>query len=184
MECKNDDVHEAKKYTDKKDIKSKIAISPNKKNNLENKLKNNDACEVKYKDEDIGNDIKSPKNNNSNENNNSMEELKMEDSYEIKCKAKGTDLESELKDDLTPKVKFKDKDIEKKIETLQNKSDVKKVLKNKFIRKVGSDDEDVLEDYCSEATYLARQMASAERLCQAESIVIILKEIQFVLKVL
>lgn len=42
----------------------------------------------------------------------------------------------------------------------------------------GSGDESVEEEHCSDATYLARQMASAERLCQSDTIVIILKQIQ------
>lgn len=33
-----------------------------------------------------------------------------------------------------------------------------------------SEDEDIEEEYCSDATYLARQMASAEKLCQSDSI--------------
>lgn len=41
-----------------------------------------------------------------------------------------------------------------------------------------SENESVEEEYCSDATYLARQMASAEKLCQSDLIVIILKEIQ------
>ncbi|KAL6448200.1 hypothetical protein ACFW04_000298 [Cataglyphis niger] len=36
--------------------------------------------------------------------------------------------------------------------------------------KAESEDEDIKEEYCSDATYLARQMASAERLCQSDSI--------------
>lgn len=70
------------------------------------------------------------------------------------------------------------------IKMLQNKNtDAKKMLKNKFTRKAESDDDEsdegVEEEYCSDATYLARQIASAERLCQAESTVITLKEILF-----
>ncbi|KMQ95451.1 hypothetical protein RF55_4329, partial [Lasius niger] len=34
----------------------------------------------------------------------------------------------------------------------------------------GSGDESVEEEQCSDATYLARQMASAERLCQSDTI--------------
>lgn len=45
-------------------------------------------------------------------------------------------------------------------------------------QKAESEDEGIKEEYCSDATYLARQMTSAERLCQSDSIVIILKEIQ------
>lgn len=170
MECKDDDVHEAKQNTDTKNLKSRIMIPQNKNNDLKNK----DACEVQYKDEDIGNDIKLLKDNSKD--NNSIEESKIEDSHEVKCKDKDSDLETELKDDLTPKVKnkVKNKDTGKGIETLQNISDVKKV-ENKFIRQVGSDDEDVIEENCSDATYLARQITSAERLCQAESTVIISK---------
>lgn len=42
-----------------------------------------------------------------------------------------------------------------------------------------SEDECLEEEYYSDATYLARQRASAEKLCQSDLIVIILKEIQY-----
>ena len=40
-------------------------------------------------------------------------------------------------------------------------------------------DDSVEEEYCSDATYLARRMASAEKLRESEIIVIIFREIQY-----
>lgn len=45
-------------------------------------------------------------------------------------------------------------------------------------KEIESENESVEEECCSDATYLARQMASAEKLCQSDLIVIIFKEIQ------
>lgn len=52
------------------------------------------------------------------------------------------------------------------------------IKKDKYTYKEAESEDESLEDeYCSDATYLARKMASAEKLCQSDLIVIILKEI-------
>lgn len=69
------------------------------------------------------------------------------------------------------KVECKDENIRNGIKTSPNKNSNTKNSKNSH--RIKSNDEDIIVDeYCSEATYLARQMASAERLRQAESMVI------------
>lgn len=50
--------------------------------------------------------------------------------------------------------------------------------KDRKERKRMKEDEDIEEKYCSDATYLARQMTLTERLSQSDSMVIILKEFQ------
>ncbi|XP_071628192.1 uncharacterized protein [Temnothorax longispinosus] len=107
-------------------------------------LKDKDTCKVKDKNKVTGNEIKT----SQDEDSDSTEESENEHIHEIKCK---------------------NKDTWNEIETLQNEDDnLKRKLKNKDICKVepSSDDEGVEEEYCSDATYLARQIASAERLSQ------------------
>jgi len=58
------------------------------------------------------------------------------------------------------------------MKTLQEKNhDSKKFWKSKYIHRVKNKSEDI-EEYCSEVTYLARQMALAESPCQTEIFVI------------
>lgn len=183
MEC--DTIRKAKKHTNK-NIKSKIQdtrisrarffkslfLSQDKNSDLKKELKNKDTSECRKKN--IRNMLQ--------EDSDLTEESKNEDTREVKCKneniwnkkKKLQDKDSYLKKELE-----NDTHRDKGIKMLQNENkNAKKALRNKNTCKAGSD-EDVKEEYCSDATYLAQQMTSAERLGQAESKVIILKEIQF-----
>lgn len=172
VKCKNED------------IRSWIKTSQDKDSDSMEELKNKDTYEIKCKDKNIGNGMKTLQ----DEDCDSSEESENEATCEIKSKDEDSQNEIETSEDEDSdlkrkrnKVKFKDKDIWKEIrKMLQEKdSDAKKLLKYKKNDscKVESEDEGIEEEYCSEATYLANKMKSAERLCQKESTVIILKEI-------
>ncbi|XP_071628191.1 uncharacterized protein [Temnothorax longispinosus] len=138
-ESENEDTCSKVKCKDK-DVRNKKTTQ-----DKDSDLKDKDTCKVKDKNKVVtGNEIKTPQDEDSD----STEESENEHIHEIKCK---------------------NKDTWNEIETLQNEDDnLKRKLKNKDICKVepSSDDEGVEEEYCSDATYLARQIASAERLSQ------------------
>lgn len=175
-ESKNEDTHEIKSKDE--NIGNKMKTLQNDDNDMKKALKNKDTYEVKCKKKKIRNEIKA----SQEEDSDSTEKLKNEDTNEVKCKNENI---WNKKKTLQDKDSYLKKELEnnthrdKGIKLLQNENkNAKEVLRNKNTRKAGSN-EDVKEEDCSDATYLAQQMTSAERLGQAESKVIILKEIQF-----
>ncbi|KYN30539.1 hypothetical protein ALC56_15235 [Trachymyrmex septentrionalis] len=129
--------------------KNKNIQNEDEDNNSMEILENKDIHKVKYK----GHNIQNVKKVSEDEDSDSMEKSENEN-VEIKCKVK--DIGSE--------------DIGNRMKTLHEKNhDSKKFWESKYIHRVKnkSGDESV-EEYCSEVTYLARQMASAERPCQTE----------------
>ncbi|XP_024881506.1 uncharacterized protein LOC112460844 isoform X1 [Temnothorax curvispinosus] len=179
MECKDDYDYVPKikkRRTDKKDIKSRIEMSQDENNDLKKELKNKDTYKVEDKNKVIGNEKTS-----QDEDSDSTEESKNKDTCKVKDKNKVTgneiktpqdedsDSTEESENEHIHEIKCKNKDTWNETETLQNEDDnLKRKLKNKDTCKVkpSSDDEGVEEEYCSDATYLARQIASAERLSQ------------------
>lgn len=144
MECKDEDVHDTEKSVDK-DNENMMKMSPYKDSELKKKLKTNDSHEVKCEDDNTENRIKT-----SQDEDNLTNKSENESAYKVERNAEN---------------------IENVIKTSKEKnSDAKKMWKSKYTRKTKYENEDI-EDHCSEATYLARQMASAERLYPAESTV-------------
>ncbi|KAL6264491.1 hypothetical protein P5V15_004599 [Pogonomyrmex californicus] len=143
-ELENEDISKVEHKDE--NIENEIRTEQDEEDNSKKELKNKDICKIKHKDGDIENGI----NREQNEDSNSTEESTNEDTCKIKCK---------------------DKNIDNEIDILQNRSgNIKKALKNKYNHIVDSEDEGVEEENYSEVTYLARQMASTERLCQAEAV--------------
>ncbi|XP_018355305.1 PREDICTED: putative uncharacterized protein DDB_G0289963 [Trachymyrmex septentrionalis] len=156
-----------------KDIGSNIKISQD--NNSMEKFKKKNAYEVKLqklKNTDIRNWIEMSEDNDNNL-------MKKSDNINIK-KRKSKNIEngieipqnedSDLKKELKSEDTIECEDIGNRMKTLHEKNhDSKKFWESKYIHRVKnkSGDESV-EEYCSEVTYLARQMASAERPCQTE----------------
>ncbi|KYM89318.1 hypothetical protein ALC53_02394 [Atta colombica] len=184
--------------SENEDIGKRVKVSQNKNNKKnkytdEASSKNEDTkkeyCieethlvhKVKHKGKDIQNEKKAPK-----KGSNSMKVSENEDTHEVKCKGDNIlnkkniswdeDSDSmEKSENENARIKCENKDIGNedignKMKTLQEKNhDSKKFWKNKYIHRVKNKSEDEgIEEYCSEVTYLARQMALAESPCQTE----------------
>ncbi|XP_018059673.1 PREDICTED: uncharacterized protein MAL13P1.304-like [Atta colombica] len=158
-----------------KDIGSNIEMLQD--NNSMEKSKNKNAYKVKlkrFKNKDIRNRIEMSQNND----NNLMKKSENINVEKVKCKSKnienGIEISQNEDSDLKKELKNEDtieyEDIGNKMKTLQEKNhDSKKFWKNKYIHRVKNKSEDEgIEEYCSEVTYLARQMALAESPCQTE----------------
>ncbi|KYN12474.1 hypothetical protein ALC57_15201 [Trachymyrmex cornetzi] len=132
-----------------KDIQNEKKTSQDEGSNSMEVSENKDIHEVKYK----GDNILSKEKVSWNEDSDSTEKSENE-SAEIKCKDK--DIGNE--------------DIGNRMKALQEKNhDSKKFWESKYIHRVKNKSEDEgIEEYCSDATYLARQMASAESPCRIE----------------
>ncbi|EGI65343.1 hypothetical protein G5I_06203 [Acromyrmex echinatior] len=184
--------------SENEDIEKKIKISQNKnkKNKYtdEASSRNEDveekccveATHLVHKVKHKGKNIQNEKKASQDEGSNSMKVLENKNIHEVKYKGDNIlnkkkvswdeDSDStEKSENENAQIKCKDKDIGNegignRMKTLQEKNhDSKKFCESKYIHRVKnkSGDEDI-EEYCSEVTYLARQMASAERPCQTE----------------
>ncbi|XP_011636924.1 uncharacterized protein LOC105427066 isoform X3 [Pogonomyrmex barbatus] len=133
-----------------KDIVTIIKTTQNDGSNLRKELENEDISKV-HKDENIENEIRTEQ----DEEDNSKKELKNKDICKIKHK------DGDIENGMNRKNEEQNEDSNSTEESMNE--DTCEV-------KFDSEDEGVEEENYSEVTYLARQMASTERLCQAEAV--------------
>ncbi|XP_018372487.1 PREDICTED: GRIP and coiled-coil domain-containing protein PFC0235w-like [Trachymyrmex cornetzi] len=188
----NKDIHEVKYKGD--NILSKEKVSWNEDSDSTEKSEN-ESAEIKCKDKDIGSNVKISQDNNSMEeskNKNAYKvklkrfknkdirnwiEVSQDNDNNLMKKSENVcgikisqNKDSDLKKELKSEDTIEHEDIGNRMKALQEKNhDSKKFWESKYIHRVKNKSEDEgIEEYCSDATYLARQMASAESPCRIE----------------